>query len=669
MSKKLLGLLLGLSALVGCSKDEDQAPTIPQVETGAITAVTTTSFASSCNVVSDGNGTLTACGLVYGIAPTPTLQTAQFTNEISAGKRTEIHTVEGLERNQKYYVRAYATNAAGTGYGAVRELTLQPSVMGITLSATELNLFIGQEYSLGVTYSPANPYNPEVKYEIDNPEIASISDKGLITPKARGRATITVTATDGGHQATCNLLVRRPIEGISFAETEISLVEGSTKQLEPIILPEDAEMPQITYKSESPSIARVSETGLVTAVKEGVVKITATPAEGGKPAVCSVRVTPKYIKVESVSLTPESLVLAVDQTAKLTATITPETATNKGVTFASSAPSIASVDSQTGVVTAKAIGTARITATSLGEGKTVSCEVTVKAKVVQVSSITISAPPSPFFVGEPWNIQYQISPSNASSKEVQITSDNPQVADFDASRQHLGLPTIWAKGAGTCTITIKALDGSNTTASVQVTVKAMPPMLRNITIPSSLKLKVGESYTFEPKIEPEGAEAEILWSSSREDIATIDNTTGKVTPLKPGVTEIVALVVLQHRQIRKGCYLTVVADDAQEDSEAYKALASKYQEVETRLKKIEADFEAVKTSGKSAQEQKPILKELLSDLEDNLSGVIGDIDAEVFAKKNTLSDGEYTKLVERGKQVRRDHDRIYKMVDDYYWSL
>lgn len=670
MRTKLMGILLFFAALfAACSKDASKEEvSLPKVETGVITAITTTSFTSSCNVLSDGNGVLTACGLVYGTAPSPTLQTAQSTNEISTGVRTEMNTIDGLERNKKYYVRAYATNSAGTAYGAVREFTLQTSVSGITLSASELNLFIGQNYTLAVIFTPANPYNPSLKYEIDNAEIATISDKGLITPLKRGRAKITVTAADGGHTAICDLTVRRPVEGISFAEAEINLVEGSTKQLVPTIMPEDAEAPQITYKSESPSIATVTESGLVTAVKAGVVKITATLAEGGKPAVCTITVTPKHIKVESLTLSPESLALAVDQTAKLTATITPLTATDKTITYVSQDPNIASVSAD-GTVLAKSIGRTTITATTKTEGKKATCIVEVKAKVVQVERITIDAPPSQFFVGEPWNIKYHISPSNASSKEVEITSDNPQVASVASLReQHFGLPTIWAKGAGTCTITVKALDGSNTQASVKVTVKAIPPALRNISIPTSLQLTVGETYTFEPKIEPAGAEADILWSSSREDIATIGNTTGKVVALAPGVTEIVAMVPVQHRQIRKACYLTVVAKNV-EGSEHYKSLVADFQNAEKKLKDIEDLFNVVKTSGKSPAEQKTILKEALSMLEDNLQVVITDLLADVTTKRNSLVGDEFKKLSERGQQLSREYERVHKLVDDYYWSL
>lgn len=665
-----MGILLFFAALfAACSKDASKEEvSLPKVETGVITAITTTSFTSSCNVLSDGNGVLTACGLVYGTAPSPTLQTAQSTNEISTGVRTEMNTIDGLERNKKYYVRAYATNSAGTAYGAVRELTLQTSVSGITLSASELNLFIGQNYTLVVIFTPANPYNPSLKYEIDNAEIATISDKGLITPLKRGRAKITVTAADGGHTAICDLTVRRPVEGISFAEAEINLVEGSTKQLVPTIMPEDAEAPQITYKSESPSIATVTESGLVTAVKAGVVKITATLAEGGKPAVCTITVTPKHIKVESLTLSPESLALAVDQTAKLTATITPLTATDKTITYVSQDPNIASVSAD-GTVLAKSIGRTTITATTKTEGKKATCIVEVKAKVVQVDRITIDAPPSQFFVGEPWNIKYHISPSNASSKEVEITSDNPQVASVASLReQHFGLPTIWAKGAGTCTITVKALDGSNTQASVKVTVKEVPPALRDITIPKSLQLTVGDTYTFEPKIEPAGAEADILWSSSREDVATIGNTTGKVVALAPGVTEIVAMVPVQHRQIRKACYLTVVAKNV-EGSEHYKSLVADFQNAEKKLKEIEDLFNVVKTSGKSPAEQKTILKEALSMLEDNLQVVITDLLADVAAKRNSLVGDEFKKLSERGQQLSREYERVHKLVDDYYWDL
>lgn len=661
-----MGCLLALASLfVACNKDEAaQQATLPKVETGPITEVTTTSFTSACNILDEGNATITACGLVYSTAAGPSLETAQSTNEVTNGKRNPINSIGGLERNQKYYVRAYATNSAGTAYGAVRELTLKTSVAGITLSANELNLYLGQDYTLAVTFSPTNPHNPALQYEIDKPEIATISETGVITPKARGTATITVTAIDGGHTATCAIRVRRAVEGISFAESEISLVEGATRQLSPTIIPEeDADAAQITYRSESPTIASVSETGLVTAHQEGVVGITATLPEG-KSARCTIRVTPRHIKVESISLSPSSLALAVDQTAKLTATISPLTATDKTITYTSQDPNIASVSAD-GTVLAKNIGTTTITATSKSEGKKATCAVEVKAKVIQVQEIRFTSKPDYLFVGEPWIVEYVVSPSNASNKAVEIISDDPSIAD---RRDVNGKPTIWAKKAGRCNIIIKALDGSEAKATASLLVKAVAPAVMDIVIPGSHKMNVGEVFTFTAQIKPEGAEADVLWSSSDETVATIDNRTGVVRALAPGQTAITAIVPVQHRQILKRCILTVVGNSTQ-GSEAYQELASACQEAEKMLAGIESLLSEVKKSGQSDKEKKAILKEALELLEGNLPVVIQDLKADINAKRSSLVGDEFKTLDAREKALSKAYDRVRNQFEDYYYSL
>ncbi|MCM1368681.1 MAG: Ig-like domain-containing protein [Roseburia sp.] len=83
------------------------------------------------------------------------------------------------------------------------------------------------------------------------------------------------------------------------------------------------------------------------------------------------------VAVESVTLSQTTLTLEIDGTETLTATVTPDNATDKTVTWSSSAPTIATVDNA-GKVTAKAEGTATITATTAND-KTATCAVTVNA--------------------------------------------------------------------------------------------------------------------------------------------------------------------------------------------------------------------------------------------------------------------------------------------------
>jgi len=106
-----LCLLSGVILLHGCKKD----PEIPVVTTVAISDITTTSAASGGDVTSDGGAEVVARGVCWGTSANPTIAGSLTTNGKGTGAFTSSLT--GLTPNTMYYVRAYATNSAGTGYG------------------------------------------------------------------------------------------------------------------------------------------------------------------------------------------------------------------------------------------------------------------------------------------------------------------------------------------------------------------------------------------------------------------------------------------------------------------------------------------------------------------------------------------------------------------------
>jgi uncharacterized protein (TIGR02145 family) len=125
----------------------------------------------------------------------------------------------------------------------------------------------------------------------------------------------------------------------------------------------------VTWTSSDNSIATVADDGVVSAVAAGAATITATAGE--QTATCAVTVTP--VAVTGISLDKTTLPLTIGETYTLTATVSPDNATDKTVTWTSSDNSVANVAG--GVVTAVADGVATITATA--GGQTATCTVTV----------------------------------------------------------------------------------------------------------------------------------------------------------------------------------------------------------------------------------------------------------------------------------------------------
>ena len=176
----------------------------------------------------------------------------------------------------------------------------------------------------------------------------------------------------------------------------------------------------------------------------------------------NVKLAPATVAVTGVTVAPATLTLEVGQTGALTATVAPATATNKAVTWTSSAPAIATVDAS-GTVKGIATGTATITVKTADGGKTATCAVTVKeaaAPAVKVTGITLNYS-SITVNGDLERVQLiaTVAPATATDQSLTWTSSDASVASVDGA----GLVTIRKKGKAT--VTAKANDGSGVSAS------------------------------------------------------------------------------------------------------------------------------------------------------------------------------------------------------------
>jgi len=169
-------------------------------------------------------------------------------------------------------------------------------------------------------------------------------------------------------------------EELSLDKTNATIKAiGGTVQLNATIVPDNAYDKTLAWTSSNPAVATVDTNGVVTAVGSGTAIITATNSHSGLTAECEITVD---VAVTGVVLDKNILVFdAAGKTAQLTATVSPDYAENKAVTWSSSDPAVATVD-QSGLVTAVTYGTANITVTTADGGYTASCDVFVNIKNV-----------------------------------------------------------------------------------------------------------------------------------------------------------------------------------------------------------------------------------------------------------------------------------------------
>lgn len=270
-----------------------------------------------------------------------------------------------------------------------------------------------------------------IEWTSSDESVATVDETGTVTAVAAGEADVTASVKDADIAASTHIkVVVTPTDVVAPESIDLVTNGENTKSLDAKLVPADATDVKLAYESSDESIATVDETGKVTAVANGECTITtyvtaktedadaselsavvveaadseevddsvATMPEDLAAIDSAFGVVPEDLKaeakvtvttnVESVTLDKTEGVLTVGNTVTVTATVTPDTATNASVTWSSSDEAIATVDSE-GKITAVAPGTATITATSdSNPDASAAYAVTVQAKKVVTSTST-----------------------------------------------------------------------------------------------------------------------------------------------------------------------------------------------------------------------------------------------------------------------------------------
>ncbi len=356
------------------------------------------------------------------------------------------------------------------------------AVTGVTLEPSILSLKVGDPaFALVATVSPSNATNTAVSWRSSDSAVALVSDTGVVSPVEPGIATITVTTADGAWTATCAVTIVPSfvaVERVLLDKSTLNLVAGSAAvRLTATITPSDATSKKLLWQSSNANVATVSETGDVTPLAAGSAEIVVKNADGSKIAKCSVVVAPAPIAVTGVALDKEELVLAVDLDGQvLVATVWPESAADKAVSWTSDNLEVATVDGN-GLVTGVAKGQANIEVKTKDGAFTASCLVTVKQLKIRVTGVTLKHDINLAVGGSTQQLTATVYPLNADYQAVEWITANSAIATVED-----GIVTPVASGV--VEITVKTLDGEHTD-TCEVTVRPDPVTLPEVTYPAT----------------------------------------------------------------------------------------------------------------------------------------------------------------------------------------
>ena len=236
--------------------------------------------------------------------------------------------------------------------------------------------------------------------------------------------------------------------------------------------------------------------------------------------------------VTGVTVDKTAISLAVDGTETITATVVPDNASNKDVSWISSDESVATVAD--GVVTATGKGTATITVTTADGGKTATCAVTVTLDTSAIDEAITTANGAKVDV-EVSDRAEKVTAGKQFVTEAEMTALTDAIAAATTAKEN-------AKTSTDVTNAVNALNAAVTTftnAKKTGTYVAVTDISLNKTV---LKLSVGDTETLVAKITPENAtNKSVTWETSDDKVVTVDQN-GKVTAVGKGVAKITVTI-------------------------------------------------------------------------------------------------------------------------------
>lgn len=342
-------------------------------------------------------------------------------------------------------------------------------VKSVSINPKNITLKVGNwYYSASAEVSPSNADCKGVTWHSDNTNVATVNaSSGYICAKAAGTAKIYASATDG---SGCRDYITVTVSNVIYADsvtlnrTSISLEKGESTTLCATVCPESATN-SVNWSSSNANVATVKN-GVVSALTKGTAKITATASDGsGKSASCTVTVTNDTL-VTCVRVNPDTHTMTIGDSAYFKATVCPENATNKLITWSSADTCVATVNPVSGLVCAQKAGITTIYATAQdGSGVAGICKLTVMGKVC-VEDITVNSTSLTLNKGNSHRLSATVCPVNATTKTIRWSSNRSSVASVNANTG-----VVTAKSAGRATIYATAQDGSGVSGCCVVVVK------------------------------------------------------------------------------------------------------------------------------------------------------------------------------------------------------
>lgn len=211
---------------------------------------------------------------------------------VASGIGGGAFTIINLSSLKGRYIKILQTGTK-SNYWSIHEFRVfgKIDVTGVTITPATFTLTGNETKQFTSAITPENATNKKLSWVSSNMGIATVDGNGLVTGVASGQVTITVVTEDNAKESSSTVTVNSVnVTGLSIVSTADVIKLKSTRQLTVSVTPENASNKNVIWSSSDPTVATVNTNGLVTAIAEGTVNITAKSVDGGKIASVTMRV-------------------------------------------------------------------------------------------------------------------------------------------------------------------------------------------------------------------------------------------------------------------------------------------------------------------------------------------------------------------------------------------
>lgn len=409
------------------------------------------------------------------------------------------------------------------------------AVSSIILSHSGISLTPETGKTIEAILVPSFCSNKNIIWASDDPSVATVDD-GYIFAIKTGRATITATSEDGGFCQSCIVYVADPpvshvpVTGLSLSHNYIELEEGKTADIIAKIAPPNASDPSIIWESYDSEVAEISQTGVVTAIREGHTKVSAIATDGLWTETCEIVVKAREIPVpvSQITLNYQQLYMNPGMTKTISAEVMPENATDKTLVWHSAENSVAQVSGD-GFVEAMGVGQTIVTASSKDGKASSNCKIIVENSTIPVAYLKADVEELLLKTGEKAHFKVDVVPINATDKSLTYSSDNSSVAYVDNN----GLVTALAEGFTVIRASTKQ-GLHKAKCMVYVSSDIVPVAQIQLNMKTKVLSKTSGKFRLKATVYPANSSfKEVIWYTENPKVAVVDKN-GFVTVKKAG---------------------------------------------------------------------------------------------------------------------------------------